>query len=146
MLDHRVPGEADLAGDAQRLVDADPALEVHAGVELNRRHPVQVLQEVEVPVGPAELAVRHRLQADRLLLLDEGDDLAVFDLLERSIADFAACALVAGVLQRRRAQQAADHVGAKGRLGALHGNGCSCEWPEARSNGAVGPFDQAGNT
>jgi hypothetical protein len=74
VLDHRVAREADLAGDAQRLRDADAALKFmpeSASIESPRR----VLQEVEVPEGAAELAVRDRREADLLLLGDEGADL-----------------------------------------------------------------------
>jgi hypothetical protein len=58
MLDHRVIREPHLPGNAQSLRDADPTLEVHAGIRLDRGDAVEVLQEVEMPEGPAELAVR----------------------------------------------------------------------------------------
>ncbi len=47
-------------------------------------------------------------------------DLAVLDRLERVGGNLAALALGARLLQRRRAQQAADMIGAKGGCGALH--------------------------
>ena len=58
------------------------------------------------------------LQADLLLLLDDLLDLAVLDLLELGGGDLALLALGARLLQRRGAQQAADHVGAERRLGS----------------------------
>jgi len=130
VLDHRMAGKADLADDAQRLVDADAALEVHAGVELDRRDALKMFQKIEVPVSPAELAVGDRLQADRLLLADEGHDLAVLDRFERGVGDLRTFALLTGELQRWRPQQAADHVGAERRL-MRHGVVSSGKLPQA---------------
>ena len=122
MVDHRVlAGKPDLAGDPQRLRDADAALEVHAGIRLDGGHAVEMLQEIEMPEGPAELAVGHSLQADLLLALDERPDFPVLDLLQGRVGDFTIVMLVARVLQGCRAQKAADHVGAERWLGPLHG-------------------------
>ena len=46
---------------------------------------VEVLQEVEMPEGPAELAIGHGLEADGHLLLHEIRDLAVLDRRELGI-------------------------------------------------------------
>ena len=75
MLDLRVAGEIDLAGDLDRLgfgVDA---------VKLDRRRadPLDALQapeKIEMPPGAAELAVGSELEADLLLLLDDLFDFA----------------------------------------------------------------------
>src|SRR5262249_11376348 len=67
-------------------------------------------------------AVGDRFQAGRLLLADQRDDLAVFDDLECRGVDLAALAFLASIVQRRRAQQAADMVGAERGCGALHGS------------------------
>ena len=69
-------GEADLAGDAQRLGLVDAALELHARSASTPVHAVEMFEEVEVPEGAAELAVRDRLEPDLLLLLDERADFA----------------------------------------------------------------------
>src|SRR4029079_9154289 len=82
--------------------------------------PVEPPEKVQVPPGAAELAVGDRLQADLLLLLDDRANLAVFDLLEFGARDLAVGAALARLLQCRRAQQAADMVGAERRRGSLH--------------------------
>src|SRR5579864_5534525 len=79
-----------------------------------------------MPPGAAEFAVGDRLQADLFLLLDDALDLAVFDRSQFDCGDVALDALLARPLQRRRAQQAADMVGAERRLGAFH-------WPQTSS-------------
>ena len=81
---------------------------------------VEAPQEVEMPPRTAEFAVGDRLQADRLLFVDDGLDLAVLDRLQRGGIDLALGAGLARGLQRRRPQQAADLIGAERRLGALH--------------------------
>ncbi len=118
MLDLRMAGEIDLAVDLDGL-----ALGVHA-VELDRRRldqidALQAPEEIEMPPGAAELAVGGELEADLFLLLDDLLDRAVFDRLQRGIVDLALGVLLARLLQRRRAQQAADVIGAERRLGAL---------------------------
>src|SRR5262249_25604453 len=77
-------------------------------------------EEIGLPGGAAVLAVGDRLEPGRLLLADQRDDLAVLDGAQRPGVDRAALALLPRLVQRRRAQQAADVVGAEGRLGALH--------------------------
>src|SRR5262249_12313273 len=68
----------------------------------------------------AELAVGDRLEADRLLLLDDRFDFAVRDRGKRRRIDLAAGEAGARLFQRRRAQQAADVIGAERRTGG-HG-------------------------
>src|SRR5277367_4456257 len=72
--------------------------------------------EIEMPPRAAEFAIGGALQPDLLLLLDDLLDLAVLDLLELRRADLALVALGAGFLERRGAQNRADHVGAERRL------------------------------
>ena len=84
---------------------------------------VEALVEIELPPGAAELAVGRELEADLLLLLDDLLDLAVLDLAERLgalISPFGV--LGARLLQRRRAQQAADVIGAERGFAAFHGH------------------------
>ena len=119
MLEHRVAGEAELAGHFQALVAGGNAGEGDAGLHDVLLDAVEAPEEIEMPPGAAELAVGDRLQADLFLFLDDALDLAVFDRLERGGVDFALGALLARFFQRGRTQQAADMVGAERRLGAL---------------------------
>ena len=81
---------------------------------------VEASEEIEMPPRAAELAVGRELEPDLFLLLDDLLDLAVFDFLQLRGGDLAALALGARLLERRRAQQAADMIGAKWRRGSLH--------------------------
>ena len=109
MLQHRVIGEADLAGDLDALHLGLHALELDAVVELVELDAVEHAEEIEMPPGAAEFAVGGELEADLLLLLDDLLDLAVLDLFELGRGDRALLALRARLLDRRGAQQAADH-------------------------------------
>ena len=113
-------GEADLADDARALRPGLQALERDALLHHVALGAVQAPQEVEMPPGAAELAVGDRRKPDLLLLLDDALDLAVLDRLEVGGSDLALGALLARLLQRGRAQQAADVIGAERRLGAFH--------------------------
>ena len=112
-------GKADLAGDLDALVARRDAGEGDALVHHVLLDAVETPEEIEMPPGAAEFAVGDRLQADLFLLLDDALDLAVLDRLQRGSVDFAFGALLARLLQRGRTQQAADMIGAEGRLGAL---------------------------
>src|SRR6202035_2570248 len=68
----------------------------------------------------AEFAVGSALQPNLLLLPDDLLDLAILDLLELRGRDRALLALGAGFLERRGAQNRADHVGAGRRLAFGH--------------------------
>jgi hypothetical protein len=81
---------------------------------------VEMLEEVEMPEGAAELAVGDGFETDVLLPLDDLGDLAILDLLQRGGAECALFPLLPGVLQRRGAKKAAHHVGAIGRDIAVH--------------------------
>src|SRR5439155_4207296 len=79
-------------------------------------------QEVGLPGGAAILAIGDRLEAGRFLLLDQGLDLTILDRFQLLGRDLALLTLAARILERGRAQETADVVGAKGRLGSLrHG-------------------------
>jgi len=114
MLEMRMAGEIDLAGDLDRLVLGFDALELDAGRGGDRFDAFQPFEEIEMPPGAAEFTVGREPEADVLLLLDDALDLAVFDRLERGGVDFALGALGARVLERGRTQQAADVIGAEG--------------------------------
>ncbi len=119
MLDHRMAGEVDLAVDPDGLVLGLDAMEFDAGRGGDRRDAFEPAEEIEMPPGAAEFAVGGELQADLGLLLDDLLDLAVFDRFQRGGGDLAFGEFGARLLQRRGAQQAADHVGAERRRGAL---------------------------
>src|SRR4029079_8116467 len=122
VLHHRMVGEADLALDADAARLGLNALELDAVVEFVDLDAVEHAEEGEVPPLATELAIGGDLEPDLLLLLDDLLDLAILDRLELAGTDLALLALGARLSQRRGAQDAADHVGAIGRLGpARHG-------------------------
>src|SRR5262245_62102142 len=121
MLDHRMAAErAELAGDAHhhrlrlRPLKLDLAL-----AEIGLRTG-QCTKEIVIPERAAEFAVGDALEPDRLLPADHLFDFAILDRAQRRAIDLAALALGARLLQRGRAQQAADMIGAKGRFCPLH--------------------------
>ena len=114
MRHHRVRRVAHLVADAERLRHADATLEVHPAVAVLGGDAGQALQEVEMPIGPAELAIGHAPQPDRFLLRDQRRDLPVLDLLQVGQADAAGQGSLPRGLERAGAQQAADMVGAEG--------------------------------
>ncbi len=117
------PGHAELAGDLRRLRCAcSPPANLHAGVHHVLLGAVEAPEKIEMPPGAAEFAVGDRLQADLFLLLDDALDLAILDLLQlrpRVISPLAF--LRARLVDRLRAQQAADMVGAERALVSLIG-------------------------
>src|SRR4029077_16675851 len=120
MLQHRMIGEAKLADDTRREVPGLHALELDAVIDLLDLDAVEATVEIEVPPRAAEFAVGGAFEPDLFLLLDDRLDLAVLDLLELRRVDRALLALGAGFLQRRGAQNRADHVGAERRLASRH--------------------------
>jgi len=119
MIEHRVAGKADLAGDLEALVARGHGGEGDAAVHHVLLDAIEAPEEIEMPPGAAEFAVGDRLQADPFLFLDDALDLAVFDRLERGGVDLALGAPLARLFQRGRTQQAADMIGAERRLGSL---------------------------
>src|SRR5262245_57497532 len=120
MLEHRMVGKADLADDARAFCPRLHALERDALLHDVALGAVEAPEEVEMPPGAAELAVGDRLQPGLLLLLDHALDLAVLDRLQLGRVDRALGVLLASFLDRGGAEQAADMVGTKRRLGSLH--------------------------
>src|SRR5262249_58896947 len=88
-------------------------------------HAFQPAEKIEMPPRAAKLAVGGELEPDPLLLVDRCFDLAILDRAQRLGGDCVARALLARRLERRRAQQAADMIGAKRRTGALGHRACS---------------------
>ncbi len=89
MLDHRMVGESDLAGDFDAFVARRHRGKGDAGVHDMALDAVEAPQEIEMPPRAAEFAVGDGLQANRLLLFDDVFDLAVLDRFELSGADLA---------------------------------------------------------
>ena len=96
VLDHRVAGEADAARDPEPLGLQLHALKLNALVEPHARHAVEMLEEVVMPEGAAELAVRHGFQASLLLTTYERHDLGIFDGPERVVVDLSRLVPFAG--------------------------------------------------
>ena len=69
------------------------ALKLDPVVEFVDRDAIEHAEEIEMPPGPAELAVGGELEADLFLLPDDLLDFAVLDLLELGRADRALLAL-----------------------------------------------------
>ncbi len=113
---------------AELLLHArDPLLGLHAralegdlAVAEERLDAGQLAQEIGLPGLAAIFAVGDRLQPDRLLSGDQRGDLAILDLGERLRRNLAAPMFGARVLQRGRAEQAADMVSPERRTRTLH--------------------------
>src|SRR5262249_16017652 len=115
VLEHRMPGEPELADHADALRLGLDALELDAVVGLVELDPVKHGEEIEVPPRAPEVAVARKLQSDLLLLLDHVPDLAVLDLLELGVRDLALLAPGARLLEGGGTQEAADLIGAERR-------------------------------
>ena len=89
MLDMRMAGESDLAGDAHALGLGLDAGELDALADRVHLDAVEALVEIELPPRAAELAVGRELEPDLLLLLDDLLDLAVLDLGKLRVGDLA---------------------------------------------------------
>src|SRR5215831_4464796 len=120
MIQHGMARKAELAGDARRAMFGLHPLELNAVVDFGDLYAVEHAEEIEVPPGPAKLAIGRDLKPDVFLFLDDLLDLAVLDLLERRRADLAFFPFGPRFLQSGGTQQAADHVGAEGRFGPGH--------------------------
>ena len=92
--------------------------ELDLDVVLRRGDPAELVDEVHVPRGAAELAVGGRLQPDLLLLAHDVADRLVLDPLQLLGVDAPRLEVLARLQQRGRSQQAADVVGAEGWRGS----------------------------
>ncbi len=119
MLDHRMAGKADRAGDLHAFIARRDGGKGDAGIHDVALDAVEAPEKIEMPPRAAEFAVGDRLQAGRFLLADDGLDLAIFDRLERCGIDLALGVTLARLFQRGRTQQAADMIGAERRFGSL---------------------------
>src|SRR5262249_30867337 len=120
MLDHRMAGKSELAGDAHPLVAGGDAGKCNAGIHDVAFDPVEAPEKIEVPPGAAELAAGAASPPLLLLLLDGALDLAALARLELRRADLALRALLARRLHLRRPQEATHVVGAEWGFGSLH--------------------------
>jgi hypothetical protein len=82
-------------------------------VVLHLAAPAELVDEVHVPGGAAELAVRGRAQAHLLLHAHDLADGVVLDGVQLLVVELAVGVRRARVEQPLRAQQAADVVGAE---------------------------------
>ncbi|MNL07910.1 hypothetical protein D3C87_1286080 [compost metagenome] len=82
MLNERVGGKADFATQACGLRPGLDALELIAFIQVNLLNAIQSPHEVKMPPGTPEFTIRHRFEADSLLLLYELRNLLIFDLLQ----------------------------------------------------------------
>jgi hypothetical protein len=82
VLEHRMAGKADLAGDAHAFVAGRDGGKGDAAVHDVALDAVEAPEEIEMPPRAAEFAVGDRLQPDRFLFFDDVFDLAVLDGLE----------------------------------------------------------------
>jgi hypothetical protein len=85
--------------------------------------PVELVDEVHVPGGAAELAVGRRAEADLLLPADGLADRVVLDAAQLGGVDPPGGEVVARLQQLRRPQQAADVVGPERRSRARRHGG-----------------------
>src|SRR5260370_19775831 len=98
--------EVDLAMDVQALGLCLGALELQALGDADELDAVGLGQEIVVPPGATELAIGHRLQADRLLPGDELADLGILHRLQFTRRELARGAPGARLFYRSAAQQA----------------------------------------
>ncbi len=120
MLEHRMAGKAELAGDAHAFIAGDDRSKSDAGVHDVPFDAVEPPEEVEMPPRAAEFAVADRLQAERFLLGNDALDLPVFNIAERGRGDLALGETLARRFQGSGAKQAADMIGAKRRFSLFH--------------------------
>ena len=78
---------------------------------------VEFFEEVDVEIGAAELAVRHPLEADRLLRLDDLADALVLNRAKLGGGQLAGEKILPRLAQPGRAEKRADMVGAERRSG-----------------------------
>ena len=119
VLQHRMAGKTDLAGDAHAFIAGGDGGKSDTAIHHVTLDAIETPQEIEMPPRAAELAVADCLQADRLLLFDDVFDRAVFHDLQRAGRDLAFGVAFARISKRCRPQQAADMIGTKWRFGSL---------------------------
>ena len=120
-----------LAGDMQhrrREIDvAFRAVKV-SGESAAGLDSVELLEEIDMEIGPAELPVGDALDAGVLLHTHNVGDGAILDCTELRFGDLTVPEALARSEELRRTQKAPDVIGAKRRLGAqAHDRGATSE-------------------
>jgi hypothetical protein len=119
MNEHRmVSGKSQPTHDMRRLRLGVHALELNSMSRVAYFDAVEHSEEIEVPPGTAEFSVCDTFEPDRFFLGDDLRDFAIFDVFESGRVYRARFAFGAGFLDRCRAQDAADMIGAERRLGS----------------------------
>src|SRR5262245_58314146 len=117
MPKHRmVVGKIDFSRDADAL-----RLGLGAVIEDDAFTAVELPEKVEMPPRAPKLTVGGELEADVFLLADALFDFFVLDRHEPMVGDRILGPLGTRLLEGVGAQQAADHIGAEGRMAVGHG-------------------------
>src|SRR5205823_3990065 len=103
VIEHRMGGEPELAGDAHALGPRLHALELDPLARRVALDAIEALQKIEVPPGAPELSVGGGQQSDVLLLPDHGRDLPILDVIELAGGELPPLSLRASLLERRAA-------------------------------------------
>ena len=119
MVDLRMAGKIDLAGDLDTFVLRLHAVELDSGRGCDRLDSFKPSEEIEMPPGTAEFTIRGKFESNLLLLFDDFFDFTVFNRFQHRSIDFALGSFRSRFLQRRRPQQAADMISAEGRCCTL---------------------------
>src|SRR5262249_22359467 len=104
MLDHRMAGKSQLAGDAHPLVAGRNAGKCNAGIHDMALDAIEAPKKIEVPPGAAKLAVSYCLKPHLLLFLDDSFNLPVLDCLDIRSSDLAVRTFLTRCFQRCRTQ------------------------------------------
>ncbi len=128
-------GYPELAVDVERLGrPLDVALLVvkdDRAISGALRDAVERVDEVQVPQGSAELAVRHPAKADLLLHANDVADRLVLDGTKLGRVDRAGRGVVSSSQELGRTEQASDVIGPE-RWSVAHGHGRSLPQTRAR--------------
>src|ERR1051326_4367800 len=116
MIEHRmIAGEAEPSDDMRRLCLGLHALKLNAVASVAYFDALEHSEEIEMPPGAAVFSVCDTFEPDRLFLGDQLRDFAVLDLLQLGRVYRSGFPLGAGFLNRGRAQDTDDVIGAERR-------------------------------
>src|SRR5690606_27700609 len=118
MVEHGMPRRRrDLADGPQEHRLGLRPLEFHLSFALIGFDAAQPFQEIDLPEGTPEFAVRNGLEADPLLLADDFDNFLVLDLPQGGRVDLTGFPSRAGLPEPGWTQKASDMIGAVRRSG-----------------------------
>src|ERR1700724_185685 len=150
VLQHRmIARKIELADHAHRVMPGLDARKLDALVGMKQFAAGKMAKKVKMPPRAAEFAIGRELQAERGLLVHDLFDFHVFNLAQIRGRNLAFLQLGPRHLDLRRAQQAADLVGAERGFGSLHGSlprlqcAAAPETPRKRSSTAGSAFKAA---